>query len=111
MSRVCLFTTPGSLLALGIWSMISATPVGAQVPAVQVKPMQLTTDTPEYCLHLLDRISDQVRLATAPVPREVTILTTEGQRMCAHGQIRSGIARLRSAVMMMMERNDGPARR
>ena len=35
-------------------------------------------DTPEYCLQLLDRVSELVRLATAPVPRDVTDLTTEG---------------------------------
>ena len=50
--------------------------------------MVVTSDTPEYCLHLLDRVSELVRLATAPVPREVTDLTTEGHRMCAHGQTR-----------------------
>jgi hypothetical protein len=59
---------------------------------------------------LLDRISEMVRLAAAPVPREVTDLTTEGHRMCAHGQTRSGIMRLRSALMIM-EKGDGAAYR
>ncbi len=72
--------------------------------------MEVTTDTPEYCLHLLDRISELVRLATSPVPREVTDLTSEGQRMCVHGQTRGGIMRLRSALMIM-EKPDGPAYR
>ena len=63
--------------------------------------MVVTTDTPEYCLHLLDRVSELVRIATLPVPREVTDLTTEGHRMCAHGQTRGGIMRLRSALMIM----------
>jgi hypothetical protein len=72
--------------------------------------MEVTSDTPEYCLHLLDRVSEMVRLATIPVPRDVTDLTTEGHRMCAHGQTRSGIMRLRTALMIM-EKGDGSASR
>ena len=51
-----------------------------------------------------------MRLATVPVPREASDLTTEGQRMCDHGQTRGGIMRLRSALMIM-EKDDGPAYR
>ena len=94
-------TTTSLLIALGALSMISAEPVVAQDQMVQSNPVEVTSDTPEYCLHLLDRVSELVRIATVPVPREVTDLTTEGHRMCAHGQTRGGIMRLRSALMMM----------
>ena len=67
--------------------------------------MIVTSDTPEYCLHLLDRVSELVRISTSPVPREVTDLTTEGHRMCSHGQTRGGIMRLRSALMIMEKGN------
>jgi hypothetical protein len=113
MSRVYPLATAGLIIALGAWPMIRAEPATAQGSAAQGsegKPMEVITDTPEYCLHLLDRVSDLVRLATAPIPREVTDLTTEGQRMCAHGQTRGGIMRLRSALMMM-EKPGGPAYR
>lgn len=110
MPRVCSFAAAGLLIALGAWAIISAAPVAAQMSAIQGKPMEVTTDTPEYCLHLLDRVSELVRLAAVPVPREVTDLTTEGQRMCAHGQTRGGIMRLRNALMMM-EKSGGPAYR
>lgn len=73
-------------------------------------PMEITTDTPEYCRKLLNRIGDLIRLATAPVPQEASDLTTEGQRMCDHGQTRGGIMRLRSALMLM-EKGGGPAYR
>ena len=91
----------GLLMAVG--ALLPATPgqVAAQDQTPQSTPMIVTTDTPEYCLQLLDRVSEMVRLATIPVPREVTDLTTEGHRMCAHGQTRGGIMRLRSALMMM----------
>jgi hypothetical protein len=94
-------TTASLLIALGALSLTSPGPVAAQDQMVQSKPMEVTSDTPEYCLHLLDRVSELVRVATVPVPREVTDLATEGHRMCAHGQTRGGIMRLRSALMMM----------
>lgn len=102
--------TAGLMAALGAMPAMSLGPVLAQVQAGQTGPMQITTDTPAYCLHLLDRVSDLVRLATIPIPHDVTDLTTEGQRMCANGQTRSGITRLRSALMIM-EKGNGPAYR
>jgi hypothetical protein len=98
-------TTVSLLFTLGALSTISSGPAAAQDQVVQSNPMVVTTDTPEYCLHLLDRVSELVRLATLPVPREVTDLTTEGHRMCAHGQTRGGIMRLRSALMIMEKAN------
>jgi hypothetical protein len=102
--------TTGILVALGALSSISPGSGVAQDQSVQANPMEVTSDTPEYCLHLLDRVSELVRLASAPVPREVTDLSTEGHRMCAHGQTRSGIMRLRSALMIM-EKGGGSAYR
>jgi hypothetical protein len=110
MSPARSFTTAGLLVALGVLPSISAGPIAARAQAAQASPMVVTSDTPEYCLQLLDRVSEMVRLAAEPVPREVTDLTTEGHRMCAHGQTRSGIMRLRSALMIM-EKGDGAAYR
>jgi hypothetical protein len=98
------------LIALGAVPSIPGGPVAAELHLAQANPMEITTDTPAYCLHLLDRVSDLVRLAATPVPHDVTDLTTEGQRMCATGQTRGGIMRLRSALMMM-ERGNGTAYR
>ena len=101
--------TAGLLAVLGILPSVSAGPVAAQVRLVQAAPVEITTDTPEYCLQLFGRISELIRVATAPVPHEVTDLTTEGHDMCAHGHPRGGIMRLRSALMIM--KNDGSAYR
>ena len=98
MSLARLLTAPRLLIALGALSAFSLGPAAAQNLS---NPLEVTSDTPEYCLHLLDRVSEMVREATAPVPRDVTDLTTEGHRMCEHGQTRGGIMRLRSALMMM----------
>lgn len=64
---------------------------------------EVTTDTPEYCLHLLDMVSDMVRRSVHPPPHEVTELSSQGQRMCDHGQTRGGILRLRRALLLMMQ--------
>jgi hypothetical protein len=103
-------TNLGLLITMGTLPSVSVAPVAAQIERIQGSPMQVTSDTPEYCLYLLDRVSDLVRLTVQPIPRQVTDLTTEGQRMCAHGQTRGGIMRLRSALMMM-EKDNGPAYR
>ena len=102
MSLAPLLTIPRLLTALLVLSVFSLNPVAAQNPS---DSLEVTSDTPEYCLHLLDRVSEMVREAHAPVPREVTDLSTEGHRMCAHGQTRGGIMRLRSALMMMENGN------
>jgi hypothetical protein len=104
------FSLSGACLPLGASILILGAPVSAQMGAGGSQPMQITTDTPEYCQKLLSRISDLIRLATAPVPHEATNLTTEGRRMCDHGQTRGGIMRLRSALMII-EKDNGPAYR
>jgi hypothetical protein len=76
-------------------------PVVGQSPP----PQQVTSDTPEFCLHLLDRVSEMVRAAGVPPPQEVTFLSSEGQRMCDQGQTRGGILRLRRALMLMLQHN------
>jgi hypothetical protein len=71
------------------------------LPAVgQSTPDLVTTDTPQYCLQLLDRVSELVRVSAHP-PQEVTSLSTEGQRMCDQGQTRGGIMRLRRALVLL----------
>jgi hypothetical protein len=90
-----------SLVAATVW--LGAVPVASQLP-----PQQVTSDTPEYCLHLLDRVSEMVRVAGTPPPQEVTLLSSEGQRMCGQGQTRGGILRLRRALVLMMHQSVAP---
>lgn len=106
-------TTTASLAGMGpivrtlgiggtaVW--LGAMPVAGQSP-----PQQVISDTPEYCLQLLDRVSELVRVAATPPPQEVTSLSSEGQRMCDQGQTRGGILRLRQALMLMMHQGEGP---
>ena len=87
-------------LCLGFILVVAPGPVTGQT-AVEV-----TTDTPEYCLHLLDMVSTMVRQAEQPPPRDITDLSSEGQRMCDHGQTRGGIMRLRKALALMQRSGD-----
>jgi hypothetical protein len=90
-----------SIGAVAVW--LGAVPVASQAP-----PQAVTSDTPQYCLHLLDRVSEMVRIARSPPPQEVTFLSSEGRRMCDQGQTRGGILRLRRALVMMLHRSDAP---
>ena len=50
------------ITALALPGILSA-PESAQNQVATSYPMEVTTDTPEYCLYLLDRVSDLVRVA------------------------------------------------
>jgi hypothetical protein len=94
----------GMAAGIGLGAML----LGAMPVVSQPQPQRVTSDTPEYCLLLLDRVSELVRVAVAPPPQEVTSLSSEGQRMCDQGQTRGGILRLRRALMLMMHSDGEP---
>jgi hypothetical protein len=68
-------------------------------------PMEVTTDTPEYCSQLADRVNSLVEIAATKPPQQVAYLQVEGKRMCEQGQTRGGIMRLRQAILLM--KHDG----
>lgn len=91
-----------SMSSLGLIAMLfGSAPVVGQ-------PQQVTSDTPEYCLHLLDRVSELVRVSALPPPEKVASLSSEGQKMCDQGQTRGGILRLRRALILMKQQNERP---
>jgi hypothetical protein len=103
LSATRLLGCAGFVVGLAIFGVLPGSQVGAQTSVLEV-----TSDTPEYCLRLLDRLSERVHLAPTPPPSEVTDLSTEGQRMCDQGQTRAGILRLRRA-WLLMTRREAPA--
>ena len=64
------------------------------------RPMQVTTDTPEYCSQLAAEVAEARRTVPAPPP-SVRVLADEGQRMCGNGMVRGGILRLRRALLLL----------
>jgi hypothetical protein len=80
---------------------------GLTLPAYgQMSDPIVTSDTPEYCGVLMDRISGLSRAAAAPVPVEAAMLSQEGERMCVRGQTRGGILRLRKALAIIRHGED-----
>nr|WP_294557412.1 hypothetical protein [uncultured Rhodopila sp.] len=97
-------------LASGAWIVTAGQQVAAQQTG-DSDPVEVTSDTPEYCQYLHTRVDSQVHLASTPPPREVTDLSAEGERMCEHGQTRGGIMRLRRALWLLMHDDRGTPER
>jgi len=62
--------------------------------------LRVLTHTPEYCRELAERAAELRAHARAP-HAQANLLAIEGARLCAHGQLRPGIMRLRRAVMLL----------
>ena len=58
--------------------------------------MTITTDTPEYCIGLADRMAAQ-----GDMPPHARALWRTGRRMCEQGDVLQGLARIRHAMMMV----------
>lgn len=67
----------------------------------QGPPAMITSDTPSYCLQLLDHVSELAHKALFPPSDEVLSLAADGQKLCEEGKIPSGILRLRRAMMLL----------
>ena len=83
-----------SLAVLGLGTLLLSEPARAQ----QAPPpgggagggeARVTTDTPEYCESLADRVARAER-ARPNAPRAAGELAEEGHHMCATGLIRAG---------------------
>ena len=61
--------------------------------AQQAAP-RLISDSPEYCAELAGRFD----ALGAETPVHLRVLADEGRQLCAEGQTRSGIAKLRRAL-------------
>jgi len=62
--------------------------------------IRVTTDTPEYCETLAERVARNEK-ARADVPPQAVELAEEGHHMCDRGLIRGGLVRLRRAWLML----------
>ena len=98
MSRVRLTTTIAILVAAFAPAVISPT-----LFAGESAPQIVTSDTPEYCFHLHDRITRLMDHEQPPPPAQAITLSAEGVRLCEQGQPRPGILRLRRALHLMLD--------
>lgn len=100
MSPTVRFACLGSLLALGVMILV-ALPGGGNPSS----PVRITSDTPAYCQLLLERVHELARLAADAPRQQASGLADEGRRLCAGGEVRAGLLRLRHAVMLVMASN------
>ncbi len=95
-----------AVVLAGGWAVFAPHPVSGQEAgsgtALAGAPEAVTTEGAEYCAHLQQKY-DAIQKAgsNAAVP-EAASLSTEGARMCGHGDTRAGILRLRRALVLMM---------
>jgi hypothetical protein len=79
----------------------AAVAIAAALPGgVQAPPAAITTDTAAYCNELSRRAHELAALHPVPPPRTIE-LVVEGGALCARGQIRGGLLRLRQAVRLL----------
>jgi hypothetical protein len=79
---------------------------GAMLQAgAQTTPLEVTTDTPDYCQRLSNQVDAKMRAMASPPP-EAVHLSGEGTRLCGEGQVRGGILRLRRALLMIVHPED-----
>ncbi len=90
----------GVVAASLVLAVGSTTALSQSETAPPADPMQVTTDTPQYCDTLADQVAQASRAHPAAVA-EARSLAAEGQRMCDEGLIRGGLARLRRALLML----------
>jgi hypothetical protein len=95
--------SPGEALLV----LLGLIQLGLALPAyAQSRDPTVTSDSPEYCDVLLNRISTMVRTASMPPPSEAATLSEAGEWMCVHGQPRGGVLRLRRALEIMLHGED-----
>ncbi len=94
---VCVFAAP---------ALAESPPSGSAHNASAAQPslpMQITTDSVDYCGRLAKRVEDY-----QDMPDEVRTLVVEGRRMCDAGHVIGGVMRLRRAVTIMRGDSDTP---
>lgn len=73
-------------------------------PHAEPVPMAVTSDTLDYCrtlAHKVHRTLRQTVATSAPIINQVMYLEHEGEALCAHGHLRSGIAQERRALVVL----------
>jgi hypothetical protein len=103
MSRAVRVACLAGLAGVGVAILVALSGGGSRSP-----PARITTDTPAYCQLLLQRVHQLTRTAPDQARREVTDLADEGRRLCAGGEVRAGLLRLRHAVVLMASSRPKP---
>jgi hypothetical protein len=77
--------------------------------AAAQQPERLTTDTANYCTQLELRVAAERSFVTGAPAADVQRLFDVGHKLCDQGQIRFGIAHLRTALRIIHHTQDRTA--
>ena len=80
-------------------------PAVAPPPAVAERALHITSDTLAYCQSLRAQVNALMRRDGGAASAEVLRLRATGERLCAEGEVRGGVLRLRGAVLLLMHRS------
>ncbi len=103
MSRAVRFACLAALAGGSVAILAALSAGGSRSP-----PARITTDTPAYCQLLLQRVHRLAPTAPDQARQQVTDLADEGRRLCAGGDVRAGLLRLRHAVVLMASSRPKP---
>jgi len=84
-------------------ALLVATSPGRAQQGGDATPMVVTTDTKAYCITLAHELAHD-SAAGESVPADVQDLRDDGRALCENGHVRSGISRLRRALMVLRAR-------
>jgi hypothetical protein len=73
------------------------------------QPERLTTDTLDYCTQLQLRVAAERGAVTGSLAVDIKRLSDIGEELCDRGQIRVGIAHLRTALRIIHHTQDRTA--
>jgi hypothetical protein len=71
-------------------------------------PIAITTDSAAYCAQLARRLSAQAVTVRMAAELQVTRLGVQGRALCAGGDVRGGIRRLREALLLAGSASPSP---
>ena len=80
-------------------------PAVAPPPAAAEGALRITSDTLAYCQSLRAQVNALMRRDGGAASAEVLRLRATGERLCAEGEVRGGVLRLRGAVLLLMHRS------
>jgi len=90
-------------LALAVFAIRRAeTPVAVPPRPVAEGALRITSDTLAYCQNLRAQVNALMRRDGGVASAEVMRLRATGERLCAEGEVRGGVLRLRGAVLLLM---------
>ncbi|MCC6716444.1 MAG: hypothetical protein IT555_01035 [Acetobacteraceae bacterium] len=99
-AAMLLAATAALVLGVRAGAAQSAAPSAADRGGPQSEPLRIITYTREHCGELSRRADELMQRRPRVTPESVE-LRDEGKRLCAEGQIRPGIIRLRRAIMLL----------